>query len=186
MERRELEEHVGHFIVTWGFVDFILSMTVSAWAGPGRGQRLQHALFGQRLSPKVEMLEALLPEDWRDGKTLIFHLKEGNAYRNTIAHHTLAMGGQDGDKSYGWHFWKIVGTKRKHLEVDPRSIVEQNLKADILREAVGALMQEQFVAEGADLNSKSLADAICNTPGQWDTRADFDAFRAKTRSMFPG
>lgn len=185
-ERREIEQQVGAYIITWGFVDWALSMAVSVWARSERSGPIQEFISPQATAMKIELLASFFPTEWRNGARLIDALKRANTHRNLLAHSNLAMGGWDGEKSWGWHFWNLKGKREKRLEIDPRMMNAHIRTAKILQAAMIAILGDAFLERDADLNAVSLANAIIDAPGHWETTDDQRQFQAAAKKMFPG
>lgn len=184
-ERHRIEQQVGAYIVAWGYVDFVLSVAASNWANPTNPGALQSFLMPQSTSMKIDLLGSLIPDAWRDGQRLLDQLRAANSHRNVLAHSNLGMGGWNGERALGWHFWNIRGKRERTLEIDGTMMSGHVLTAQVLQEAVASSMAAQFVKPTGDINEVSLADAIIQTPGTWATPDDLAAFQNAARRMFP-
>jgi len=181
LERRAVERYVGHFIVTWSFVDFELTLAVAHLAG-----ERQKKWAAKTPADKIKKLSELLPEHWTDGAALIALLERGNDLRNALAHSNLAMGGWDGERSLEWHFVDLAKELRLRIELDEGVMAQHSLDADIAREAVSAVMGERAdSARAGDDPGFKIAPLIKASPGQWDDDAHFRSYMARVDELFP-
>ena len=182
VERHQIEQHIGKYIVTWCLIDLFLGMAIPAITKP----RSRTHIAGEAIAKKVERLRAILPKSWGDGQAMLRLLDDGRDYRNALAHLTLAMGGSDENgMTHGWHLWDVQ-RKRDRYPLDEEQMARRELDARIAQEAVGCMMADRYVlASSADeFGRYPLAEQIIAQPGQWHTRTEFIAFRSRVRELF--
>jgi hypothetical protein len=181
-DRVDVERFIGRYLVDWGYVEFYLALTISAWTSGIRN--VQRAFITQSAHSKINFLRGLLPPSWQAGAALTRHLEDGNSFRNALAHSNVAMGGFDGERQRGWHLWNVKGRDAR-LDIPAEVRAEKLARVAVLREAVMALMREEFLAKDADLSSLSLSQTIIDAPGEWETREEWEQFKQTAREMFP-
>lgn len=184
--RAEIEMHIGRYMSRWAHLEFTLGMATAAWLGSSDPTDSQNFMVSQSTSYKIDRFKEALPENWNHGKLLIQALYQGNTYRDSLAHWTLAISGSHGERSYGWAFWKMNKGVRV-LEIDDALMSKMELKARILTEAASVVMGEPFLLpEHAPMDpNESLAPAILNMPGTWATMEAFYEHGRAVRRMFP-
>ncbi|MCU1362773.1 MAG: hypothetical protein JWM55_601 [Acidimicrobiaceae bacterium] len=184
--RAEIESHIGRYMSRWAHLEFTLGMATAAWLDSDDRTESQHFMVNQATSYKIDRFKEVLPKNWKHGQLLIHALYQGNAYRDSLAHWTLAIGGSNAEKAYGWSFWKMDKGVRV-LEIDDTLMAERELKARILNEAVSVVMGEPFLLPDHSHTgtTESLAPAILNLPGTWATHEEFREHGRAVKKMFP-
>lgn len=181
-EWAQVERFIGKYVIDWNHIEFFLSMGIAAKA---RGvPNLQRALTTQPARNKIEFLRGILPPTWDEGGRLLAHLEEGNSFRNALAHSSLAMGGFDGTRQRGWHLWNVKGRDAR-LDIPHEVRTDRLARVAVLKQAVVAIMDDDYMSADIDPNALSLAERVLRAPGGWSTRKDWELFRETALEMFP-
>jgi hypothetical protein len=169
-------------------------MATAVWVNPIRSGRLQGFLASENIARKIELLQHLFPDHWRDGERFVEHLRRANVYRNNMAHWGLAMSGSDGTRSFDWHFYELL-PKAKRREIDLSKLDREILRVHVLCSVALAIMGEPYIVVGGEplqdlsdhlnLNNHSLADRVIAHPGTWRNPSHRDSFIVEARAMFP-